>query len=208
MLAGIGIDRVNAQDDRATSQTVRTQATRVAQLHATVSREIRQARAAVPRAGGKPYYIEFRARNALSYGHTFAVIARVGEKLTKKNVHGLHPASESSVPWMIGHVIPVVSETGWSDGDIEDEYIIARYRIYLTAAEHKNLMAHVVKLKASSPVWHAVLYNCNAFVADIAKGMGLRTPSSTMLFPKEYITELKAVNAGRRPTLAASPASR
>jgi hypothetical protein len=148
------------------------------------------------RSAGKPYFIEFRARQALSYGHTFAVIARVGEKLTRHHVHGLHPATESSVPWMIGHLIPVVSETGWSDGDIEDQYITAKYRIYLTAAEYKKLMEQVGALKASSPVWHAVLYNCNAFVADIAKGMGLLTPRSTLLLPKEYITELKALNNG------------
>jgi hypothetical protein len=150
----------------------------------------------------KPYYIEFRARAALTYGHTFAVIARNGEKLTAKNVVGLHPATESSLPWMIGHVIPVPSETGFSDGDIEDEYIIARYRVPLTEPEHEKLMAFVTKLKADSPVWHAVLYNCSAFVGTIASFMGLRTPWSTLLLPQEYITQLKELNSDSKPTAA------
>jgi hypothetical protein len=146
----------------------------------------------------RPYFVEFRARNALSYGHTFAVIGRAGQKLTKKNVAGLHPATESSVPWMIGHLVPVPSETGWSDGDIEDAYIIARYRIPLTSSQYKELLAYVEKLKAESPSWHAVFYNCNAFVGKIANHLGLQTPSSTMLMPKEYITELKSLNTGRK----------
>lgn len=147
---------------------------------------------------GKPYYIEFRARNALSYGHTFAVIGRSGAKLTKANVVGLHPATESSIPWMVGHLVVVPSETGWSDGDIENQYIIARYRVPLSEPEYRKLMAYVTELKAKSPVWHAVLYNCNAFVGDIAKHMGLQIPSSSLLLPKAYITELRNLNTAKR----------
>lgn len=155
----------------------------------------------------KPYFIEFRARNALSYGHTFAVIGRAGQKLTKANVVGLHPATESSVPWVVGHFLLVPSETGWSDGDIEDQYIIAKYRVPLNEAEYKKLMTYVTELKAKSPVWHAVLYNCNAFVGDIATHMGMQIPSSSLLMPKEYITELKNLNSAKR-TAAPAPTAR
>lgn len=144
----------------------------------------------------KPYFIEFRARAAQSYGHTFVVHGRVGQKITASQVVGLHPATESPIPWMIGHLVLVPSETGASDGDTEDQYIIARYRVPLTEAEYKRVSAYMKKLQESSPVWHAVLYNCNAFVADIAKFMGLKTPSSSMLMPKEFITELKVLNTG------------
>jgi hypothetical protein len=152
---------------------------------------------AVPKIG-KPYFIEFRARSAMSYGHTFAVLGRSGQRLTKGNVVGLHPFTQSSIPWVVGHLILVPAETGWSDGDIEDQYIIARYRISLSAPEYKRLMAYVATLKATSPLWHAVLYNCNAFVGDIAAHMGLQIPSSSLVLPKEYITELRNLNAARR----------
>ena len=145
----------------------------------------------------KPYFVEFRARSALSYGHTFLVHGRVGQKITKKDVVGLHPATESSVPWMIGHIVPVVSETGASDGDYEDRYIIARYRVLLTEAEYKKTLATMRRMQASSPVWHAVLYNCNRFVGDIAQTMGLRAPGNSLLMPKEYINALKSINGGR-----------
>jgi hypothetical protein len=162
--------------------------------------------AADAQKGGRPYFIEFRARSAMSYGHTFAVIGRNGQKLTKANVVGLHPATESSVPWVVGHFIVVPSETGWSDGDIEDQYITAKYRIPLNEAQYKKLMGYVTELKANSPLWHAVLYNCNAFVGDIAKHLGLQVPSSTLLMPKEYITELRTMNAGSRTGASARTA--
>src|SRR4051795_6164188 len=148
------------------------------------------------RRQSKPYFIEFRARAAQSYGHTFAVYGRVGQKITADQVGGLHPFTESPIPWMAGHLILVPSETGASDGDIEDQYIIARYRILLTEPDYRRIVAHMKQMQASSPVWHAVLYNCNAFVADIAKYMGLKTPFSTLQMPKDFITQLREMNAG------------
>jgi hypothetical protein len=145
----------------------------------------------------KPYFIEFRARNAVSYGHTYAVHGRVGAKITAKDVVGLHPATNSPIPWMVGHLLMVPSETGASDGDVEDQYLLARYRVLLTHAEYQKLLVSIRKLQASSPVWHAVFYNCNRFVADIAQSMGLKTPSSTQLYPKDFISELGELNTGK-----------
>jgi len=145
---------------------------------------------------GRPYFIEFRSRSALSYGHTFAVVGRVGSKITASNVVGLHPFTESSVPWVLGHLVPVPSENGFSDGDIEDEYITARYRVFLTTAEYQKLTVYLAKLKAKSPVWHAALYNCNAYVADIAESLGLRAPFNKWKLPKDFITDLKDLNHG------------
>ena len=105
---------------------------------------------------------------------------------------------------MIGHLVVVPSETGASDGDTESQYIIASYRILLTEAEYKRVTAHMKEMQASSPLWHAVLYNCNAFVGDIAKFMGLKTPSSSLSMPKEYITELKQLNTGSTATKQAA----
>ena len=149
---------------------------------------------------GKPYYIEFRARSAQSYGHTFSLHGRLsasGQILTK-SVSGLHPATESPVPWMIGHFVLVPSETGASDGDKEDQYVTARFRMNLSADEYKRVAGYIKGLEAKSPVWHAVLYNCNAYVGDIAKFMGMEVPSSTMLMPAAYINELKQLNINKK----------
>ncbi len=45
-------------------------------------------------------------------------------------------------------------------------------------------------------MWSAELYNCNAFVADIAKYMGLKVPSSTLIYPKIFVNHLRMLNTG------------
>ena len=52
-------------------------------------------------------------------------------------------------------------------------------------------------LQKKSPLWHAVFYNCNAFVGDIARFMGMETPASTMLMPADYIDSLRDLNISR-----------
>jgi hypothetical protein len=153
----------------------------------------------VEASSGKPYYIEFRSRSAQSYGHTFSIYGRLNGqgKIASKVVAGLHPFTESAVPWMIGHLFLVPSETGASDGDTEDQYVTARFRVALNQAEYAKVTTFIKDLQKKSPVWHAVLYNCNAFVGDIARFMGFETPSSTMLMPAEYINGLRDLNISR-----------
>jgi hypothetical protein len=171
---------------------------------ATASAQVAGARTAVGEvAQTKPYFIEFRARAAQSYGHTFSVFGRTNGhgKIVTAEVAGLHPFSESAVPWMIGHFVVVPSEVGASDGDTEDQYVIARFRVLLSEVEYKKVTKFVKQLQDKSPLWHAVLYNCNAFVGDIARFMGLETPTSTLAMPKDYIDTLRDLNI-RRSDLA------
>src|ERR1700693_3791427 len=98
-------------------------------------------------AGGQ-YFIEFRARYAWDYGHTFIVHGRVGEALTKASVAGLSPAGDDSTAWVIGHYVPVPADTGWTDGDLEEKYISARYRVYMNKAQYDRVMVFVRQLQA------------------------------------------------------------
>jgi len=147
----------------------------------------------------KHYFIEFRARAAQSYGHTFSIYGRINAqgKIVSSQVAGLHPFTESAIPWMIGHVVLVPSEIGPSDGDTEDQYVLARFRVVLNEAEYKKVTTFIKQLQDKSPVWHAVLYNCNAFVGDIARFMGFETPTSTLAMPQEYIDKLRDLNIKR-----------
>ena len=153
----------------------------------------------------KPYFISFRARNALSYGHTFVVFGKLDASgkvpydstgtlvPSMTEVAGLHPASTSNIPYMIGHILPVPSETGASDGDIEKRYLLAEWTLPLTAAQYNEVVAYIHDLQARSPVWNAVTYNCSSFVGDIARHMGFKTPSPLHL-PEQYITDLREMN--------------
>ena len=151
------------------------------------------------------YFVEFRSRYALSYGHTFLVHGRLNQKgevgaLSAKNVAGFHPAGRGSELWMVGHLVPVPAETGPSDGDLEEEYVSARFRVYLTEAEYNRLAAHIKEKQASIAMWHAATYNCNLWVGQIAQFMGLKAPASHWLYPADYINEMRRLNTGQEVT--------
>jgi hypothetical protein len=57
-----------------------------------------------------------------------------------------------------------------------------------------KFLRFVRQLQAKHHVWSAELYNCNAFVADIAEFMGLRVPKSTLIYPKVFINNLRQIN--------------
>jgi hypothetical protein len=142
------------------------------------------------------YYVDFRARTAASYGHAFVWYGRTDQKQIE--VAGLHPASESVIPYIIGHVLPVPSETGKSYGDLDDEYLTASYRVYMTEAEAQRVFAYIKRLQATSPLWNAATYNCVAFIQDIARYMGLKVPVNHLLYPEDWVNRLRQLNGGRR----------
>ncbi len=92
--------------------------------------------------GGR-YFVDFRARTAASYGHAFLWYGRLKEdgRVGAVEVAGLHPATDSVVPYILGHIIPVPAETGKSYGDLDEQYLTASYRVYLTDAQAKHVFA-------------------------------------------------------------------
>jgi hypothetical protein len=150
----------------------------------------------------RPYFIEFRSRNAANYGHAFVQFGRNG---TKGSIVGLHPAGDradcvncSVLPWTIGHLVPVPAEVGPSDGDDEPElYLTARYRVRLTPAEYKKVVAFIRKKQAETKTWNAITNNCVQFLGEIAEYMGLRVPSSVGIFAtRVYVNQLTELNGG------------
>ena len=155
------------------------------------------------RTGSKPYFIEFRARAAASYGHMYVLYGQVNgrDEIVKSRIAGLHPAGDaencfncSLFNWTIGHIVPVPSETGASDGDLEEKYVTARYRVWLTGAEYKKVDAYIRKLQADSPLWNALWNNCVGFGRKIAEFMGLKVPLFVWLEPKAFVTDLREMN--------------
>jgi len=153
-------------------------------------------KAAVVTSGSGQYYFEFRSRQAWDYGHTFVVFGRVGEAPSKKNVAGLSPKGDDPQMWLMGHYVPVPSDTGWTDGDLEDRYITSRYRVLVSKEQYDRTVAFIRQLQARSTTWSVELYNCNAFVADIAKFMGLRVPGSSWIYPKVFVSNMRKINTG------------
>jgi hypothetical protein len=146
--------------------------------------------------GSGQYYVEFRSRQAWDYGHTFVVFGRVGDTPRKNNVAGLSPKGDDPQMWVMGHYVPVPADTGWTDGDLEDQYITSRYRVLINKDQYDRVVAHIGELQSRSHFWSVELYNCNAFVADIAKFMGLKAPASTWIYPKVFVINMRKINTG------------
>src|SRR5690242_21491461 len=87
-------------------------ARRPAHNHRSYGRRLQVARP--PRADPASTTSRFRSRQAWDYGHTFVVFGRVGEAPSKKNVAGLSPKGDDPQMWLMGHYVPVPSDTGWT----------------------------------------------------------------------------------------------
>jgi hypothetical protein len=155
-------------------------------------------------AGRGPYYVDFRARTAASYGHAFVWYGKTSEK--KVEVAGLHPAGDE-VPYILGHLMWVPSETGASYGDLDPQYLTANYRVYLNEADAQKVFAYIKHLQATSPLWNAQTTNCTAFIGRIATYMGLKAPFHLQR-PENYINQLRAINGGRQTAQLAPDAER
>jgi len=141
-----------------------------------------------------PYYVDFRARTAASWGHAFVWYGKTSERAVE--VAGLTPKGDVA-EYVLGYITWVPSETGASYGDLDPEYLTAHYKVYLSEADAKRVFAYIKHLKDSSPVWSAEVSNCTAFIGDIASFMGLKTPSR-WIRPENYVNELKALNGGKQ----------
>jgi hypothetical protein len=86
----------------------------VSVVDAQTSSQSSTVRPAAATSGSGQYYFEFRSRQAWDYGHTFVVFGRVGESPSKKNVAGLSPKGDDPQMWLMGHYVPVPSDTGWT----------------------------------------------------------------------------------------------
>jgi hypothetical protein len=141
-----------------------------------------------------PYYVDFRARTAATYGHAFVWYGKTSEKQVE--VAGLAPAGDE-LPYILGHIIFVPSETGASYGDLDEQYLTASYRVYLNEADAKKVFAYIKHLQETSPLWNAATMNCTAFLGRIATFMGLNTPFH-LLMPEQYVNQLRELNGGRK----------
>jgi hypothetical protein len=154
------------------------------------------------RAPGKPYFVEFRSRTAVSYGHTFVLHGRLGDgnRFASYQIAGLHPKGDDPNVYMQGMMVPVESETGPSWGDQDEQYLTARFCVTLTEAEYRKALAYIKHLQATKKTWHATTYNCNSFAADIARHIGLDSPNPNMYLPQTFINRMADLNRGGKPS--------
>lgn len=152
------------------------------------------------------YFVEFRARNAASYGHMYVMFGEVNARheIIKSEIAGIFPAGDkrdcencSIYYWTIGHVLPVPAEIGASDGDLEEQYVLARFRVWIDADQYKRLIAYIKERKANKGPWNAFFANCAIFGRDIASFLNLKMPplaALALLFPKDMVEAIREAN--------------
>jgi len=197
--AGSGnAQQFTARDDHQQQDTVLRSATKHAESMAAVRPSAPSVTAAArpvrSTAAKGPYYVDFRARTAATYGHAFIWYGKTGVK--EVEVAGLAPAGDE-LPYILGHLIFVPSMTGATYGDLDEQYLTASYRVYLSEADAKRVFAYIKHLQEISPVWNAATMNCTAFLGLIANFMGLNAPFH-LLLPEQYVNELRELNGGRK----------
>ena len=136
------------------------------------------------------YYIEFRAGSIGTYGHSYVVYGVNGGK---PNYADLHPMG-GYAGMAAGHLVPVPANAVWNP-DVLKLPISSRYRVSLSGEQYRRLLIAVKQVKASSPVWNAVLNNCNHFIGQLAMAVGLKVPTSFQI-ATAFVPALKELNEG------------
>jgi hypothetical protein len=192
---GLSRTALNTTSDDVQVKPTRTTTKTKASVPASTKRHAAKTTGKAKESLGR-YYVDFRARSAASYGHAFIWYGREGEPTVE--VAGLHPATESVIPYMLGHLIPVPSETGASYGDLDEDYLTASYRVYMSEEQAQKVFAYIRQIQASSPFWWAPAVNCVQFISRVADFMGLQTPITALLFPDVWVNHLHELN-GKNP---------
>ncbi len=155
----------------------------------------------------KRYFVEFRGRSAATYGHLYILFGELNARgeVVKSKIAVLYPAGDaqdcdncSVTNWTIGHLIFVPSGTTATDGDLEEKYVTARYRVLLDKAQYQKLAAYVAKFQADPPLWNALFRNCVSFGKEIAELLGLQTPSLIWLKPEDFVNSLREMNGVKK----------
>jgi hypothetical protein len=159
------------------------------------------------------FFVEFRARNAASYGHVYVMYgeANARREVIRSEIAGLGPAGDSRncvncsvYNWTLGHLIPVPGEIGATDGDLEEQYVLARYRIWIDEAQYKRLVAYIKERKASKVQWNAVFNSCVMFGRDVAAFLNLEIPPlfdfsrGIIPYPQTVVEALRDANGGEK----------
>jgi hypothetical protein len=158
--------------------------------------------AAKPKSAGG-YYVEFRAAQIGTYGHSYVVYGTSGGRA---NYADLHPMG-GYVVMALGHVLPVPANTEW-DPDVLKLPVSARYRRSLDAQQYQRLIGAVRSAKINKqPYWNAVTNNCNHFIGELAQAIGLRVPGQFQV-TYSFVPALRELNESPHSRSPTAPSGR
>lgn len=149
---------------------------------------------------GHPYYMEMRLRHTplLPVGHVYIAYGDLGPdgQLLNEGLIMLAPLGGYIGAGIAGTIpMPGVLTPHPQDCTVKPE---AGYRISLSAQDYEKLLLAIQKAKADKPNYHLLAYNCNHFMSDIAKSVGILPPRNIYKPSLVYFYEMMDRNEGRR----------
>jgi hypothetical protein len=149
---------------------------------------------------GDPYYMEMRLRRTpmLPVGHVYIAYGRLspdGEPLDEKLIMlaplgGYGGAAVAAAIPMPGVMKPY--------GDDCVLHPIAAYRISLTPSQFEQLLLEIKREKKKKPAYALFAYNCNHFMSDVAKSVGILPPKNIYEPSLTYFYSMMDRNEGRK----------
>jgi hypothetical protein len=151
------------------------------------------AAAACPESEAFAFYVEFRVAQNGVYGHSYLAFGRLSGSGWPATVEyaDVHPIG-GFTNMVLGHFIPIPAETLPEEETLRRN-VTSAYRRTLSAHEYEKLTAAIARARAACRWWNVFAYNCNDFVAEMARAIGLRTPR-TIARPYEFIPALRELN--------------
>jgi hypothetical protein len=144
------------------------------------------------------YFIEFRAAKIGAYGHSYVAYGRLDRRGNPETTSyaDLHPIGNYAV-MALGHFVPVPANTEW-DPEVLTLPVSFKYRVNLDDTQYNNLLTALHRAKSNTRYWNAVSNNCNHFVGELAKAVGLHVPAQFNL-STGFVPELQEINTGSPP---------
>ncbi|MEC9343311.1 MAG: hypothetical protein VYD64_05645 [Pseudomonadota bacterium] len=148
---------------------------------------------------GDPYYMEMRLRHTpllpvgnvyIAYGRLGAVGEPIDEHLIMlAPVGGYGGAAFAAAVPMPGVLTPY--------GDDCVLRPVAAYRVSLSASRFEQLLLEIRKQKQKKPAYALFAYNCNHFMSDVAKAVGILPPENIYEPSLKYFYSMMDRNEGR-----------
>jgi len=155
-----------------------------------------------PKAEASRYYIDFRASQDGAVGHTYIAYGRLGGngRPATAQYADYHPAG-GFAGYVAGFVVPIAPVMVPTKETLSSK-VVDSYRVTLSANNYGKLTKLIARIRASGRSWTAFGYNCNDFLADAARALGLQAPA-TNITPYQFLPALRAMN---EPGRSRSPA--
>ncbi len=147
-----------------------------------------------------PYYMEMRLRHTpplpighvyIAYGHMDVSGEPVDERLVMLSpIGGYAGAAMASAIPMPGLLTPHPDDCVVQP--------IAAYRISLSAQQYEQLLLEIEHQKEKKPTYSLFAYNCNMFMSDVAKSVGILPPKNIYNPSLVYFYDMMDRNEGRK----------